>query len=178
MRIFRRLPTAASAQANSRPAAKPAPAAQAAVPPKAGSTLTRPQSVRVTPKDVLTVQATKGMTYYELARRFGADASDASATKAYVAELQKLNGPKLIAGQAVKLPQGANASFKLPSLIAAQKALGKGGASLDWTAAAARWGYAEALYVKVGKKEIAVVETGEDMFSVQDARAREKAAGL
>lgn len=150
-------------------------------------------------KDVLSVTAKAGDTYWSIARKFAAAADGIAPTSseinAYVKDLQALNGKNLKAGQTVKLPINARATFVLEAMVAAQKAAaarqkaGEKLPALDWRTAQAAWGYAEAQEVSLtptkGGKAVgfAAIATssakgGGTVYQVHDLAAFHKQAGL
>ena len=143
---------------------------------------------KVADKDALVLTAKAGDTYWGLARRFAATTSPdgvptATEINAYVKDLQAANGKsdKIRVGQTIKLPTSANATWKLPALVASQKALGKQAAGYDWSQADAKWGYAESIDVTVpalkggAAKALTVREYGPtkggSLFQVEAAEA-------
>ncbi|MBO9540614.1 LysM peptidoglycan-binding domain-containing protein [bacterium] len=186
--------TGAAPAATAKPTAPQAPLGADKL-AKAGKTV----EVTVIPgKDHLSVTAKAGDSYWSIARKFASAADGIAPTEseinAYVKDLQALNGKTLKAGQTVKLPINAHATFMLEAMVAAQKAAavrqkaGEKLPALDWRTAQAAWGYAEAQEISVtpakGGKPLgfAAIATGSakggSVYKVHDLAAYHKQAGL
>jgi LysM repeat protein len=157
--------------------------------------LDAPREVTLAASEPLVITAKPGDSYWALARRFAATSSadgvpSATEIKAYVADLQAVNGKTLKAGLAVKLPRTANATWQLEALAAVQqdfearKQAGEKLPVFDWAKAEVRWGYAEAMEVTVSPMQggtpesLAVHATGRDRYTVQSLAEYYRQNGL